>query len=140
MVSPDYVVGFVDGEGCFCVPISRHTTLRQRREVRPTFEIELREDDLPILQKIQRVLGCGKIYHLTYHRYEKWRPHVKLTVTKMSEIQEILIPFFTKHPLQAKKRKSFVIFKRIVRMVARKEHLTPRGLDNILTLRNRMNP
>jgi len=140
MITPDYVVGFVDGEGCFCVPISKHKTLMHRCEIRPTFEIELREDDLPILQQIQRLLGCGKIYHLTYHRYAKWRPHVKFKVSKMAEIQNILIPFFDKHPLRAKKRKSFVIFKRIVDMVARKEHLTLRGIATITKLRNQMNP
>lgn len=140
MVSPDYVVGFVDGEGCFCVPISAHKTLLQRREVRPTFEIELREDDLPILQEIHRVLGCGKIYRLEFKRYAKWKPHAKLKVSKMSELQNILIPFFDRHPLHAKRRKSFAIFKRIVKMVAQKKHLTKNGLKTITRLRNQMNP
>lgn len=139
MVNPDYVVGFVDGEGCFCVPISVHKTLVRRREVRPTFEIEVREDDLQILQKIQRVLGCGTIYRLEFRRYEKWKPHVKLKVSKLSDVQNILIPFFEQHPLQAKKRKNFRIFKRIVRMVARKEHLTTKGIERIERLRNQMN-
>lgn len=160
MVNPDYAVGFVDGEGCFCVPISVHKTLVRRREVRPTFEIEVREDDLPILRKIQRVLGCGKIYRLEFKRYEKWKPHVtprqargdpersakgrtvervKLKVSKLSDLQNILIPFFERHPLQAKKRKSFRIFKRIVRMVARKKHLTPEGIAIIEQLRDQMN-
>lgn len=139
-LSPDYVVGFVDGEGCFCVPITKHQTLVHRKEVRPTFEIELREDDRHILEAIQRVLGCGKIYHLRFHRYHKWRPHVKLKVSKMSELQNLLIPFFDIHPLKAKKRKSFLFFKQIVSMVARKEHLTSKGLQKIMQIRNRMNP
>lgn len=139
MVNPDYVVGFVDGEGCFCVPISVHKTLSRRREVRPTFEIEVREDDLPIIRKIQRVLGCGVIYRLKFKRYEKWKPHVKLKVSKLNDLQYILIPFFERHPLQAKKRKSFRIFQRIVRMVARKQHLTPEGIVIIERLRDQMN-
>ncbi len=139
MVNPDCVVGFADGEGCFCVPISVHTTLVRRREVRPTFEIEVREDDLPILRKIQRVLGCGAIYRLEFKRYEKWRPHVKLKVSKLSDLHNILVPFFEQHPLQAKKRKSFRIFKRIVRMVARKQHLMPEGIAVIERLRDQMN-
>lgn len=138
-VTPEYVVGFVDGEGCFCVPISVHKTLARRREVRPTFEIEVREDDPPILRKIQRVLGCGTIYRLEFKRYVRWKPHVKLKVSKLSDLQNILIPFFEEHPLQAKKRKSFRIFKRILRMVARKEHLTEKGIERILRLRNQMN-
>lgn len=139
-LSPDYVVGFVDGEGSFSVPISVHRTLRRRAEVRPTFEIELREDDLPILRRIHAALGCGRLYHLKYHRYAKWRPHVKLKVTRLAELQDVLIPFFERHPLLAKKRKSFEIFKRIVRMVARKEHLAATGFSTITQLRKRMNP
>lgn len=140
IITPDYIVGFVDGEGCFCVSISAHRTLKRRIEIRPTFEIELREDDLPILRHIHHRLGCGKIYHLTYHRYAKWKPHVKLKVSRLDELQNILIPFFTRHPLQAKKRKSFLLFKRIVEMVAKKQHLTPQGIAHITQLRNRMNP
>jgi hypothetical protein len=138
-ISPDYVVGFIDGEGCFCVPISVHKTLKRRAEVRPTFEIEVREDDRPILEQIRRVLGCGTIYHLTYHRYAKWKPHVKLKVTRIDELQNTLIPFFERHPLKAKKRKSFAIFKQIVRMVARKQHLQPDGFATISRLRSTMN-
>lgn len=121
------------------MPISKHNSLVRRREVRPTFEIELREDDLEILQKIQSVIGCGKIYHLKFHRYDKWKPHVKLKVTRIDEIQNILIPFFDAHPLIAKKRKSYAVFKRIVAKVARKEHLTEKGLKEIIILRDQMN-
>ena len=140
MIPPDYIVGFVDGEGCFCVSISAHRTLKRQIEVRPTFEIELREDDLPILRQIRRRLGCGKIYHLTYHRYAKWKPHVKLKVSRLDELQNILIPFFTRHPLRAKKRKSFKLFQRIVDLVAKKYHLTSKGIAHITRLRNQMNP
>lgn len=78
MLDPNYIVGFVDGEGCFCISINKPLSVRP--EVRLFFEIELREDDLPILQSIQKVLGCGQIYTLRYERYEKWRPHVKYKV------------------------------------------------------------
>ena len=140
MVSSDYVVGFVDGEGCFCVSISAHKTLRRKREVRPVFEIELREDDLDILKSIQRVLGCGTIYRLNYKRYAKWKPHVKLKVSRIDDLLTYVIPFFRDHPLQAKKRYSFKIFARIVEMVSRKEHLTDDGFNTIVELRKAMNP
>lgn len=138
-LSPEYITGFVDGEGCFCVSISKHKTLKRRQEVRLIFEIEVREDDLDILQQIQERIGCGNIYHLPYKRYEKWRPHVKLKVSNIKDIVHILIPFFDAHPLRAKKRKSYQIFRQIAFMVAEKKHLTDEGFKTIEQLRTKMN-
>jgi len=136
---PQYIVGFVDGEGCFCVVISKHQTLKSKKEVRCIFEIEVREDDKPILEAIQKALGCGKIYLLDYARYQKWRAHAKFKVSNLPEIIHKVIPFFEKHPLQAKKRKSFEIFKQIANMIQRKEHLQPQGVKKIENLRAKMN-
>ena len=62
MLDPNYIVGFVDGEGCFSISLNKNDD--RLPEVRLLFEIELREDDEPILQEIQNVLGCSKIYNL----------------------------------------------------------------------------
>lgn len=136
-LNPYYLVGFVDGEGSFCVSMNRHKTTRHKVDIRPEFEIELREDDAEILQRIQATLNCGNIYRLEYERYD-WQPHVKFRVGKISELQGIVVPFFEKYPLQAKKREVFNVFKVIVGMVYRKEHLTYSGIKRILKLREKM--
>lgn len=69
-LNPYYISGFVDGEGCFCVSFNKRKN--DRIEVRLLFEIELREDDLEILERIKTTLDCGNIYHLKYERYKKW--------------------------------------------------------------------
>lgn len=135
-LSPQYVVGFVDGEGSFSVSTNVHKTLKRKVEIRPEFEIELRADDATILFRIQRTLECGKIYFLDYKRYG-WKPHVKLRVSKISELEKKIVPFFLQHPLQSKKRQSFSIFKHVVEMVAKKEHLTENGYRKILALREK---
>ena len=136
-LTSDYVVGFFDGEGCFCVSISKHKTLKRRIEVRPEFEIELRADDLPILERIKETLGCGNIYRLNYKRYG-WSPHVKYKVSSIKELKEKIIPFFQRHPLQAKKSQSFKFFSEVVQMVAAKQHLDYGGWQKILKLRDKM--
>ena len=45
---PQYLVGLVDGEGCFSISFNNHHSNRLV-EVRLLFEIELREDDKEIL-------------------------------------------------------------------------------------------
>lgn len=137
MLNPHYVVGFVDGEGCFSVSISR----RRFRipEVRLIFEIELREDDKTILEQIQELLGCGSIYYLTYDRYPKWRPHVKYKVAAFRDIKEKIIPFFKAYPLQAKKAKQFAMFCDVAAMIDRNEHKTVEGIEKIRSLRQTFN-
>ncbi|RJO59688.1 hypothetical protein C4546_01205 [Candidatus Parcubacteria bacterium] len=139
ILHPQYIVGFVDGEGCFCVIISKHNTLKSKKEVRCIFEIEVREDDKPILEAIKKTLGCGKIYLLDYTRYSKWRAHAKFKVSNLPEIINKIIPFFEKNQLKAKKRKSFEIFKKIALMIQNKDHLHLKGIEKIEALRNKMN-
>ena len=135
MLNPHYVTGFVDGEGCFSVSISR---IRFKLpEVRLIFEIELREDDEPILQEIQKTLGCGYLYRLEYDRYKKWRPHVKLKVSSFKDIREKVIPFFKKYPPQAKKKKQFELFCQVATMIEHNEHKTLEGVEVIRSLREK---
>ena len=124
---PHYISGFVDGEGCFAISICKHNTCRYKKEVRLEFEIELREDDRQILQRIQKTLGCGRIYVLNYPRY-RWQPHVKFKVSTLEELDKKVIPFFQKYPLQAKKRKVFEIFCQAVILKKQKIHLQKKGL------------
>src|SRR3990167_8899208 len=42
-LNPHYVAGFIDGEGYFSVSIGKHKTLKRGYEVRPEFEIEVRD-------------------------------------------------------------------------------------------------
>lgn len=134
-LDPHYIVGFVDGEGCFS--ITSNSNRGRLPEIRLLFEIEVREDDEAILQQIRSVLQCGNIYKLTYERYQKWRPHVKYKVGNFHDISTKIIPFFTRYPLQAKKRFQFQKFCKVAEMIASKEHLTVKGVEQILQIRHR---
>ena len=116
-LDPSYVAGFIDGEGSFSVSIGKHKTLKRGLEVRPEFEIELRADDREILERILITIGCGKIYDLSYERYGWY-------------------PLLDRHPLQAKKAGVYRLFREIVLMVSRKEHLSDDGFKRITALRD----
>lgn len=135
MLDPHYIVGFVDGEGCFCISLNKND--KRLPEVRLIFEIELREDDEPILREIQKALNCGNIYRLEYERYQKWRPHVKLKISNFADISQKVIPFFQEHPLQAKKRYDFEKFCHVAEMIKTKRHLTPAGIEEIRALKHK---
>ena len=129
-----YVAGFIDGEGSFSVSIGKHKTLVRGLEVRPEFEIEVRADDREVIERILITIGCGRIYDCSYERYG-WYPHVKYKVTSTREMEEILFPFLDCNPLQAKKAKSYVLFRDIVLAYRRKEHLSDKGFQKILDAR-----
>ncbi|MCB9819674.1 LAGLIDADG family homing endonuclease [Candidatus Nomurabacteria bacterium] len=134
---PQYIVGFIDGEGSFNVSVSKHKTLKRRLEIRAQFEIELRADDRDILERICLTLGCGRIYDLSYDRYG-WYPHIKYKVGSIKDMQTYLIPFFDRYPPQAKKGEVYKLFKEVIKMVSRKEHLTNDGFNKILKLRDQI--
>ena len=136
-LNPHYVVGFIDGEGCFSVSIGKHKTLKRGFEVRPEFEIELRKDDQEILERIAVTVGVGKIYDLSYERYG-WYPHAKYKITSVWDMHDYLFPFLDRYPLQAKKAKSYSLFREIVLMLCRKEHLSDTGFEKIVRLRTKL--
>ena len=136
-LNPHYVVGFIDGEGSFSVSINHHKTLKSRVEIKPEFEIELRADDREILERIAITIGSGIIYDCSYERYG-WYPHSKYKISSTKEMAAKLFPFLDRYRLQAKKRKCYVVFKKIVGMMLRKQHLTAKGLEKIRALREQI--
>jgi hypothetical protein len=63
MLAPEYVAGFVDGEGCFCVSIHPHPTIRYGRRwlLAPSFQVYQLRSNVVILEGIQAFFGCGGI-------------------------------------------------------------------------------
>lgn len=137
-LQPWYVVGFVEGEGCFAINISKHKTKRLRRDAWLSFEIELRGDDRPILEDIQKFFGCGNVYDLNYDRYG-WMPHAKYRLRGIKNICEILIPFFRKYKLRGKKQKDFELFCKAAEVFVKKQHLTKKGIAKLEKIRRFMN-
>ncbi len=134
-LNPYYLVGLVDGEGCFSITFNNHKSNRLV-EVRLLFEIELREDDKEILERVKETLQCGNIYHLTYERYKKWKPHYKYKVSNLKDMTQKVIPFFRKYPLQAKKKYSFELFCKVAKLMLKKHHLTTIGIEEIRKLKD----
>lgn len=136
-LNPDYVCGFIDGEGSFSISIGKHKTLKRGFEIRPEFEIELRADDQEILERIVVTIGVGRIYDCSYERYG-WYPHSKYKITSIKDLRDYLFPFLDMYQLQAKKRKSYLLFREIVLMVCDKAHLSDEGFNKIVGLRDEL--
>jgi hypothetical protein len=64
---------------------------------------------------------------------------VSLAITQISELIEIIIPFFEQYPIQGLKSLDFEDFKKVAMMIGAKEHLTIKGLNRILEIKLNMN-
>lgn len=138
ILNPWYIAGLIEGEGCFCINISKHKTKKLGFDPRLMFEVEMIIDDKPLLEKLQKCLGCGHIYILNYERYG-WRPHAKFAIKSYVDIKEKVIPFFERYPLQGKKAKDFEFFCQASKIFNNKDHLTREGLKRLKDLQSRMN-
>jgi hypothetical protein len=66
MLSNDYIVGLVDGEGSFTVqirPVLKNKKTQRRAIVEPKFYIKLSEKDTKILFTLKKYLKCGNVYY-----------------------------------------------------------------------------
>lgn len=133
VLNPNYIAGFVDGEGCFSITVNKRN--ERLPEVRLLFEIELEESDEEILRRISATLCCGKIYKVLYDKHPNWKPHSKLKVSNFRDISEKVIPFFTAYPLEAKKRIQFEKFCKVADAIKAKRHLKVEGVEEILRIR-----
>ena len=139
-LSPDYIVGLVDGEGSFTVYVKNSKFNRSERRVRvePKFYLKLIEKDKEILYKLKQFFGCGSVYfqkdtrpnHQNCYRYEAYN---------RDDLSDIIIPFFQKNRLKlSSKRNDFNIFCEIMEMINRGDHLNKSGLKKMFALKQTM--
>ena len=141
MLSPDYVVGLVDGEGSFTVYIRNPdvvSLVKRRVVVEPKFYVKLIEKDKEILYGLQKFFGCGSVYfqkdtrprHQNCYRYEVFR---------RDDLLKVIIPFFKDHSLQfPSKQKDFNLFCELMKGIADKGHATASGLRKLYRIKQEM--
>ena len=130
-LDPFWVVGFVDGEGCFYVGINRNRTMKTGYQVLPEFRIVQHERDVQVLYALKKFFGCGVVRRNHDDRYE-------LRIRKFDCLKRV-VEFFEKYPLKTKKNIDFKKFRRILLLMERGEHLTKEGLIKILEIAIEMN-
>jgi len=138
MLSADYIVGFTDGEGSFCVFIRKPEKPTWNTRVECHYYVKMREDELPLLEEVKDFFKCGRIAFQKEYRVNQ-RDNYRYQVSNLEDLQRVIIPFFEKHPLYSVNRqRDFTAFRTIVRMVAGQNHHNEKGLKNILVLKQGM--
>ena len=129
---PFWISGFVSGEGCFdALIVNSSNKIGKRIQLRLT--IVQHERDLKLMENILKFLGTGKIYKYPY------KLAVSLTIFKFSDINEKIIPFFNKYPIDGIKLNDYLDWSKINQLMNNGLHLTKKGLNIIQKIKLGMN-
>ena len=96
------------------------------------FQIKLHVRDLPLLKLIQAYFkGVGNI--IVSGSNASYR------VTSLKDMTGVIFPHFDKYPLITQKLGDYILYKKVVMMIAEKKHLTLAGLQEIVDVRAAIN-
>jgi len=136
-ITDNWLVGFVDGEGCFFVGVNKNKTMKLKEQVIPEFRIVQHNRDIALLYEIKKFLKCGVV---TYNRGKNNSSNVmEFRVRNLDDLSTIVVPFFRKNRLLTIKSISFNYFAEIIDLMKEKQHLTVTGLSKIKFLKGKMN-
>ena len=131
-LSPGWIAGFVDGEGCFHIGINKNNEVRFGYQILPELTVVQHKRDISLLHRIRTYMKCGVVRSNHGDRW-CWR------VRNLKNLVEIILPFFERHPLRSLKRIEFMKFAKAVRIMEKGEHLNPEGFQKILKIAEGMN-
>ena len=138
-LTPEYIVGLTDGEGCFYVQIRESDRYSAGATVHLHFHIKLKAEDKALLELLRDTVGCGEVYFQNDNR-SNHADCYRYSVSSHRDILGTIIPFFKKHPPQTiSKQESFATFCEIAECIESKEHLTKSGITKIRELKKGMN-
>jgi hypothetical protein len=133
-----WIVGFVDGEGCFSVAIQRCRVLKLGWQVFPEFVVTQGAKSLSALQSLQQFFSCGRI-HIN-RRHDNHKEHLyRYCVRAVADLRKKIVPFFLDNPLRTAKRRDFELFRSVLELMEQRRHLTQDGLHQIANIVKQIN-
>lgn len=134
ILNPEWITGFTDAEGCFYIRVAKDKNYKTGWFVQACFQINLHSKDKNLLVSIKYYFkGVGCIYTTNNGKNSIYQ------VRDFNNITNVIIPHFDKYPLLSRKYHDFIMFKNIVNMVNKKEHLSIKGLYKIISFKNELN-
>jgi hypothetical protein len=104
--------------------------------VKLVFKITQDNRNLNILEKIVKLLGCGRLYSQSKIKNSRVTDFM---VTGLVDIIDKVIPFFLAYPLHGVKKNELLDFVKVVELMKEKAHLTKEGLVQIEKIKAKMN-
>ena len=131
-LDPQWISGFVDGEGCFFVGINPHPEMTSGYQVLPEFTVVQHKRDIQLLYALKEFFGCGVVR--TNHQ-----DRMAYRVRGLKHFKEKIVPFFEQFPLRTKKQLDFLKFRDVLVLIDRQEHSNTEGIEKIKAIASKMN-
>ena len=139
LIDKGWIIGFVDGEGCFSLGLVRQPNLASRKgyktgyQVFHEFAVTQGAKSIACLEKLREFFGVGQV--LINKRHDNHREHLyRYVVRRRQDFLGVVIPFFKKHPLRSSKQEDFEKFARCLELMETKSHLSHTGLAEIVEI------
>jgi hypothetical protein len=130
-INPNWVTGFIDGEGSFIIAILPSTG-PTKKKVSLRLSVTQKSHSIGVLYDLQKFFGCGLIIPSS-------KDCMRFVVQKKEDIFNKIIPHFNLYPLITSKGLNLDSFKKAAEIVKKGEHLKLEGLNKIIELKNLMN-
>lgn len=125
LMTNHWLAGYTDADGCFKITIKNSSTNKLKKCVQLEFEIKEKKEK--ILKEIKEKFS-GNIYYNSKKEIYNYRSTSKITNNQ-------LINYFDKFNLNSKKYIEYFKWRKVYRMILRKEHLTLCGLKKIYKIK-----
>ena|SRR3989338_3525365 len=132
-----YIAGFVDGEGSFHIAFQKRDDLKFGWQAVPEFHINQNFTSRKVLEEIKKRLRCG--YIKANDALGKRDKTLVYVVRDRLDLIEKVIPFFERFPLHTEKRKDFELFRKIIQMMKKNDHMKIEGFRKIIQIAYSMN-
>jgi hypothetical protein len=139
-----WVIGFVDGEGCFSIGFVRQQDRAGRKgyktgyQVSHEFAVTQGAKSIGCLEDLVGFFGVGSV--IPNRRYDNHKEHLyRYVVRRRADLIDTIIPFFTEHPMHSSKQRDFEKFARCVELIDAGAHKTFDGLADIAEVTQTMN-
>lgn len=130
-LDPNWVSGFVSGDGGFFVSKIKKESLKVKYQVRLRFNIAQNKRDKELLDHMIKYFNCGNT-HIS-------KDMINYDVSSFEDIYEKIIPFFKKYQIKGVKNRNFNYWLEIAELIKTKNHITPEGLKKVEEIRVKMN-
>ena len=133
VLRPDWIAGFVDGEGSFSLNITNRDKMCFGIELQLQFSIAQNHKSAKSIDSLKEYWKCGGLKNDVRSQCRVY------TVKNKDDLRRIIIPFFKKHTLLTSKKDDFENFVKIHSLMTNGEHLRYEGIIKIIDIAYQMN-
>ena len=144
LIGLGWVIGFVDGEGCFSIGFIRQQDRMNRKgyktgyQVSHEFAVTQGAKSIEVLHELKKFFKVGQV--VINRRHDNHKEHLhRYVVRSRKDLLEVIIPFFERNRMRTSKQQDFEKFAQCVGMVNKGYHLSYEGLISIAKITETMN-